>query len=55
MKHREKEERVWKKISFTTKQFGNRHIMSLGTPKGLEESPVEKVWEFLHNPANKPD
>jgi len=53
MKTREKQKKMWRKISFVTKQRGN-YVTRLGIPIGYKNASTQAIWDYLQNPKSKP-
>ena len=47
MKHREKQDRAWKKISYITKPFNHPGIIRLGIPRGFDVVDTQGMWDHL--------
>ena len=55
MKHREKQARAWKKISYATKPFNHLGIVRLGIPRGFSTSDIKRMWDYLQQPNINPE
>ena len=53
MKEREKQCRVYLKISFVLEPTRFQAITRLGIPKGMSQAPTQEIWDFLQENEKK--
>ena len=54
MRHRERQARAWKKISYATKKFTPMGVFRLGIPQGFDLHDTKGMWDYLQQPYVKP-
>ena len=54
MRHREKQAREWKNISYATKKFTPMGVFRLGIPQGFDPTDTLGMWTYLQQPYVEP-